>query len=168
MGAGSSVPQVYTEQAARAVVGERWDKTAWNKVAKKQGGVVSPVQLAQMGARADGAEFGGFVEVALLMAKDVPYEKSMFSSAPDGVASVWYKGAEVGAFAIGHKEDKTANGAVKILARSRPVVSFWLSPGDPLELEVRVWTRTVLVVASLTYRGHQEHPRRRRRGACIR
>ena len=76
MGAGASTAQLaatYDKQAAKKLIGkERWQDKAWNKVAKKQNGTVSAVQLGQICAKAD-CVFGGYAEISLLMCKDIPY-----------------------------------------------------------------------------------------------
>lgn len=65
--------------------------------------------------RLDGKKYGGYVEVTLLGAKGVPYDKSMFSmltKAPRGEVRLLYKNQEVGMFEIDPACDKTSGGKI--------------------------------------------------------
>ncbi|KAH8096218.1 hypothetical protein JL720_3575 [Aureococcus anophagefferens] len=71
--------------------------------------------------RLDGKKYGGYVEVTLLGAKGVPYDKSMFSmltKAPRGEVRLLYKNQEVGMFEIDPACDKTSGGKITAAASS--------------------------------------------------
>ena len=136
MGAGASFPVTLNEEQAKQLAGDRFHKKGFQRLAKKQGGLISGYQMQMLFAQADAQQFGGYAEVRLKMAKELDTAAGMMSmfSSKHCKATLEYNGQIVGEFEA--RKETVEDGKTKALFDDEQVAKWWVQPGDPQEIKL--------------------------------